>query len=84
MNLVSESMSYFVGGATLLAIFQLLFTDEALKYLWGLVNASQLMAVMPLIDVPVPSNVMIIFRFMAFANGEFQILKFLPNVFRDS
>ena len=41
------------------------------------------MAVMPLIDVPVPPNVMVIFRFMAIANGDFQFLESLPNVFRE-
>ena len=64
-------LSYSVEGATSMAIAQALFTDGSLKYLWGLVNSSQLMAVMPLIDVPLPSNVMIVFRFMAFANGDF-------------
>ena len=42
-----------------------------------------MMAVMPLIDVPVPPNVMIIFRFMAIANGDFNFLENLPNVFRE-
>ena len=40
------------------------------------------MAVLPLVDVPVPPNVMIIFRFMAFANGDMDILEKLPNIFR--
>lgn len=61
----------------------MLLTDGALKYLWALVNASQLMAVMPLIDVPVPPNVMIIFNFMAIANGDFGFLESLPNVFKE-
>lgn len=41
------------------------------------------MALIPLINVPVPPNVMIIFRFMTIANGDFSFLKGLPNVFRE-
>ena len=41
------------------------------------------MALVPLIDVPLPPNVMIIFRFMAAANGDFDFIRRLPNVFRE-
>ena len=60
-----------------------LITDGSLKYLWGLLNASQLMALVPLIDIPVPPNVMILFHFMALANGEIAFLERLPNLFRE-
>ena len=54
-----------------------------MKYLWGLVNSSQLMALVPLVDVAVPPNVMLIFRFLTVANGALQIMNYLPNVFRE-
>ena len=40
------------------------------------------MAVMPLIDVPVPPNVMIVFRFMAIANGDFEFMNQIPNFYK--
>ena len=61
----------------------MLLRDGGLKYLWGLVHTSQLMAVLPLVDVPVPPNVMILFRFMAVANGDFAFMESLPNLFRE-
>ena len=66
-----------------LILIQALITESTLKYLWAVVNASQLMALMPLIDVPVPPNVMILFRFMAIANGDFTFTYKLPNIFRE-
>lgn len=65
-----DTLSPAVQATTSFAFAQALLTDGSLKYLWGVINASQLMAVMPLIDVPVPPNVMILFRFMAIANGD--------------
>ena len=66
-----DAVSPSVQSATLFSLIQALIIDGALKYLWGVINASQLMALLPLIDVPVPPNVMVIFQFMAVANGDF-------------
>ena len=71
---MADSLSVIFGTSATASIASALITDGSLKYLWGLVNVSQLMALVPLIDVPVPPNVMIIFRFMAIANGDFAIL----------
>ena len=41
------------------------------------------MALIPLVDVAVPPNVMLIFSFLTVAHGELQIMNYLPNVFRE-
>ena len=53
-----------------LAFFRAILADSLLKYLWGLINTAQIIAVAPLINVLIPSNVMIVFRFLAIANGD--------------
>lgn len=68
-------------GASALTIA--ILTDGTLKYLWALINSAQIIAVLPLIDVPMPSNAMIFFRMIAIANGDFAIMESLPNVFRE-
>ena len=54
-----------------IAFFRAILTDSLLKYLWGLINTAQIIAVAPLINVLIPENVMIVFRFLALANGDF-------------
>lgn len=72
------------GSSSVGSLASALITDGTLKYLWSLVNVSQFMALIPLIDIPVPPNVMVIFRFMAVANGDFAIMEsLLPNLFRE-
>lgn len=44
---------------------------------------SQLLALVPLVDVPIPPNMKLIFDIMAIANGDFIFLEHLPNVFRE-
>ena len=61
-----------------------IISDGTLKYLWGLVNMSQVMALVPLVDVPVPPNMESIFNLMAVANGDFAFLQHLPNIFREN
>ena len=77
-----DAISPSVQSAALVSILQALISDGVLKYLWGVINASQLMALLPLIDVPVPSNVRALFGFMTIANGDFEYLNNLPNAFR--
>ena len=78
-------MGVTVGAqtSTLLVILQVLITDGALKYLWGLVNASQLMALAVLIKFPLPSNAALAFDLLSLANGDFQFLQYLHNLFRE-
>ena len=55
--------------------------DGVLKYLWSFINTSQIIALISLIDVPLPSNIQILFSFMSIANGDFKYLESLPNMF---
>ncbi len=71
------------SGSAIFAIVQVLLTDGALKWLWGLVNASQLISFVVLLKFPVPSNVQPVFDFLTLANGDFAFLQSLPNVFRE-
>ena len=41
------------------------------------------MALIPLVDIALPPNVEIVFRLMAIANGDFEFLNHLPNIFRE-
>ena len=60
-----------------------LITYSPLRYLWGWVNFSQLIAMVPLIDVPLPPNLIILYRFRKIANGEFYFWSFLPNIYEE-
>ena len=83
LDTLSDNLGTVLGASAVASVGSVLITDGSLKYLWGLVNVSQLMALVPLIDIPVPPNVMILFRFMAVANGDFAFLESLPNLFRE-
>lgn len=80
---IEESLKALFGSSASATFASSFITDSSLKYLWGLINTSQLMALVPLIDVPLPPNVMIIFQFMSVANGDFDFLQSLPNLFRE-
>lgn len=79
---MAQSLEISLEVSSLSAISIAILSDGALKYLWALINSSQLIAVLPLIDVPMPSNAMILFRMIAIANGDFNFMEALPNVFR--
>ena len=83
LDTLSDNLGSVLGASAVASVSSVLITDGSLKYLWGLVNISQLMALVPLIDIPVPPNVMILFRFMAVANGDFAVLESLPNLVRE-
>ena len=60
-----------VQSTVLFVLLQVLITDGALKYLWGLINSAQLMALIQLIKFPIPSNNVALFKFLNLANGDF-------------
>ncbi len=66
------------SSVTSSAGFSLAF-DASLKYLWALINASQLVEFTPLIKVPLPDNFKVLIKFIDFASGDFFYMKKLEE-----
>ena len=79
---MADSIELSLNTGSLSGLAVAIVSDSTLKYLWGMVNSAQIIAVMPLIDVPMPSNAMIFFRMISIANGDFKVMDRLPNVLR--
>ena len=83
MQSIADNIELSLESCTVAGLSVALVSDSTLKYLWALVNSAQIISVMPLIDVPMPSNAMIFFRMISIANGDFKIMERLPNLFRE-
>ena len=47
-------------------------------------NTAQLMALISLLNFPIPSNNKRLFEVLSLANGESKYLSYLPNIFRET
>ena len=47
-----------------------------MEALWALVNVSQLISLMPLLQLRFPSNTRLLFQILAFLNGDIYLLQF--------
>ena len=83
MDTLVLGFSILAQSIAVLAILQALITNGSLKYFFPLLHVSQLMAVFPLIDFPMPPNNKSLFSLLSLANGDFLSLKHLPNLFRE-
>ena len=48
--------------------------QSSLEAMWGLINASQLVFYIPLMQIILPANSLYLFQFLAFFNGDLYIL----------
>ena len=50
-------------------------SQSSLESLWVLVNVNQMIAFMPLMNIHFPPNTILLFKFLAFLNGDIYILQ---------
>ena len=51
-----------------------MLSQSSIEYLWALINVNQLIAFMPLMDIKFPPSALILFKIIAFVNGDILVL----------
>ena len=52
-----------------------IFLGASLEAMWNLINAVQLLNLLPLVAVPIPDHMLEMYRLLSFVNGDLDILE---------